>query len=173
MRVMAIYRQRSWKLECRIGYNAVVWQRFRILGRVQVFILSSVCAAIIASPFALASMGRYGRPFLGWPHEFDPLINFGLGFVSVLPLLLAYYHLGRLGALLSLAVSALMYYATLLCAAFLFVFLGALVFDAVAYMCFCLLLSTLVFTVHTKLFNSRAIREAQRSLSLIRDPQIP
>ncbi len=119
-------------------------------------------------------MGRYGRAFLGWPHEFDPLINFGLGFASVLPLLLAYYHLGRLGALLSLAVSALMYYATGFCAAFLFVFLyDALVFDAVVYVCFCLLLSTLVFTVHTKFFNSRAIRDAQRSLCLIRYPQIP
>ncbi len=119
-------------------------------------------------------MGRYGTPFLGWPHEFDPLIDFGLGFVSALPLLLAYYHLGRLGALLSLAVSALMYYATLLCAGFLFLFLyDEWVFDAIVYVCFCLLLSTLVFTVHTKFFNSRAIREAQRSLSLIRDPQTP
>ena len=64
MSVIAMFRQPSSELECGVGYNAAVWQKFHILSRVQVFVVSSVCAAVIASPFALASMGRYGRPFL-------------------------------------------------------------------------------------------------------------
>jgi hypothetical protein len=159
--------------ECRLGYNPIVWQKFHILGRVQVFVVSSVCAAVISSPLALASMGRYGRPFLGWPHEFDPLINFGLVFVSALPVFLGYYHLGRIGALLTVAVSAVMYFAARLCASLLFVFFyQALVFDAIAYLSTCLLLSMPVFAAHMKSSDSRAIRDAQRSLRLVRDTQI-
>jgi hypothetical protein len=151
-----------------------MWQRLHTLGRVQVFVVSSVCAAIIASPFALASMGRYGTRFLGWPHEVDPLINFGLAFVSILPLFLGYYHLGQMGVLVSLVASVVMYFAAAFCASLLFVFFyQALLFDAAAYAFFCLLLSALIFTLHTKLFNSNAIRDAQRSLRLIRDPQLP
>ena len=120
-------------------------------------------------------MGRYGTPFLSWPHEFDPLINFGLVFVTILPLSLGYYHLGRLGALVALAASALMYFASVLCASFLFAlyFFHAFVFDTIAYVCFCLLLTALVFRLHTKFFDSRHIRDAQRLLRLIRSPQIP
>ena len=66
-----------------------------------------------------------------------------------------------------------MYFAIRLGASLLFVFYHALVFDAVAYVSTCLLLSMLVFGAHVKSSNSRAIRDAQRSLRLIRDPQIP
>jgi glucose-6-phosphate-specific signal transduction histidine kinase len=110
---------------------------------------------------------------LGWPHEFDPLINFGLVFVSVLPVFLGYYHLGWRGAFLTFPVSAVMYFAAKLCASLLFVFFyHALLFDAVAYVSTCLLLSMLVFAAHRKSSNSSALRDAQRSLRLICDPQI-
>jgi cation transport ATPase len=60
---MAMLRQLSSQLECRVGYNPVMWQKFHILSRAQVFVVSSVCAVVIAVPFALASLYRYGLRF--------------------------------------------------------------------------------------------------------------
>jgi hypothetical protein len=103
-------------------------------------------------------MGRYGTPFLGWPHQFDPLVNFCSVSLSVLPVFLGYYHLGRVGGLLSLPISAGTWYASFLCA--LFVLQGQ---PAVA--------GLLVFAMHVKAADSPAIQRAQRSLRLIRYPQ--
>jgi len=96
-----------------------VWRKFHILSRVQVFVVSCVCAAVIAVPFAIASISHDETALfrdLFWPHQFNPLINYGAIFMSVLPLLLGYYQLGRLGALLSLAVSVVAFCVMALCA---------------------------------------------------------
>ena len=87
--------------------------------------MSSVCAVVIAVPLALASIPSDGAPmydFLAPPHQFDPVITLGSVFVSVLPVFLGYYHLGRLGALLSLAISAVTCFAVRLCAFLVFAF---------------------------------------------------
>jgi len=156
-----------------------VWQQFRILNRAQVFVLATVCAAVIALGVALASIpadGTSWNRFLGPSRQLDPFINFGLAFVSVLPVSLGYYHLARLGALLSIAVSAVMCFTTQVCAGFIFVFQlagNSVVLQKVTYAGVWLLLSMLVLWVHMKLSNSPAVREAQRALRLIHDSQVP
>lgn len=162
-----------------LAYNAGVWQKYHILSPVQVFVLSSVCAVLIAAPLALASIPSDGtsmQRFLGPPRQFDPLINFGSVFVSVLPVFLSYYHLGRLGALLGLAISAVTYFGIRVCAVFIFAFelVGhSVAFEAVAYVGVCLLVSMLLFAAHMKASNSPAIRDAQRLLHLVPHLQTP
>src|SRR6202043_1923183 len=102
-----------------------MWQRFHILSRKQVFLVASVCAVVIALVIALSSIpsdGTSWNRFLGPSRQFDPFINFGSAFVSVLPVFLGYYHMARLGALLGVAVSVAMCFATQVCAFFLFEF---------------------------------------------------
>jgi|ERR1017187_8416346 hypothetical protein len=153
-----------------------MWQKFHILSRAQVFVLTSVCAAVIAFAVALASIpadGTSWNRFLGPSRQFDPFINFGSAFVSVLPVLLGYYHLARLGALLGCAVSAVMCFATQVCAGFLFGFelVGhSVALQEVTYVVVWLLLSMLVLWVHMKASSSPAIRDAQR-LRRLADPQ--
>lgn len=108
--------------------------------------------------------------FLGPSREFDPLINFGLALVSVLPLFLGYYHLGRLGAILGFGVAAVICYATGICAWFVFAFklVGqSLVVEVVTYIGVCLVFSMLLFAVHMRASNSRSIQNAQRLLHLV------
>jgi hypothetical protein len=151
---------------------SVVWQEFHVLNRAQVFVVTSVCAAVIAVAVALASIpadGTSWNRFLGPSRQLDPLINFGLVLVSVIPVFLGYYHLSRIGAFLGLVISAFTIYLTALCAMFIFTFqlVGrSEVLGASAYIGFCLLLSTLFFAIHMKVSKSRAIRNAQRSLRL-------
>src|SRR5579863_10232469 len=100
---------------------AVVWQKFHILSRAQVFLVATVCAVAIALAIALASIPAdevsWNR-FLGPSRQFDPFINFGSAFVSVLPVFLGYYHLARLGA--GVAISALTCFTTQVCAVLIF-----------------------------------------------------
>jgi hypothetical protein len=146
----------------------VVWQKFHILSRVQVFVVASACAAVIALAVALVSIPADGTSwgrFLGPSREFDPFINYGSAFVSVLPVLLGYYHLARIGALLGLAISAVMCFVTHVCAAFVFgvgLVGHSVPLQEVTYVGIWLLLSVLVFTLHMKASNSQAVREAQR-----------
>lgn len=157
---------------------AVVWQKFHILRRTQVFAVASVCAAVIALAIALASIpadGTSWNRFLGPSRELDPFINFGSAFVAVLPVFLGYYHLARLGALLGLFVSALASFLTQVCASLVFVFrvVGpSIVLQEATYVGLWLLLSLLVLWVHIKASNSGAIRYAQRLLHLVPHPQI-
>jgi energy-converting hydrogenase Eha subunit A len=154
-----------------------VWQKFHILSRAQVFVVATVCGIVIALAVALASIptdGTSWHRFLGPSRQLDPLINFGLAFVSVLPVFLGYYHLSRIGAFLGLAVSAVTIYVTALCAMFLFTFQmfgRSEMLEAVAYVGFCLLLSALFLAFHMRASHSRAIRNAQRSLRLLHPPQ--
>jgi hypothetical protein len=122
--VGAILRQ-PFRKQVPNRYNAAVWQKFHILSRAQVFVLAGLCAVVIALAVALASIptdGTSWNRFLGFSRQFDPFINFGSAFVTVLPLLLGYYHLARLGALVGLAVSAAMFWATQVSAFFVFAF---------------------------------------------------
>jgi hypothetical protein len=156
-----------------VGYNATVWQRFHILSRVQVFVVSALCAVVLAIAVALASIPTDGtsmQRFLGPSREFDPLINFGLALVSVLPVFLGYYHLGRLGVLLGFGIAAVVCFATGICAWFVFAFKPggpSAVVEAGTYIGVCVLFSILLFAVHMKASNSRTIQNAQRLLHLL------
>lgn len=157
-----------------VAIIAVVWQKLRILSRAQVFVLASVCAAVIALAVALASIpadGTSWNRFLGPSRQLDPFINFGSAFVSVLAIFLGYYHLARLGALWGIAVSAVLYFTTQVCAGFVFIFQlvgNSVVLQKVTYLGVWLLLSMLILWVHMRLSDSPAVRDAQRSLRLIR-----
>jgi hypothetical protein len=172
MSVMAIFRQLSnGRVVIRaLAIMSVVWQKLHVLTRAQVFVVASVCAVVIAVAVALASIPADGiswNRFLGPSRQLDPLINFGLVLVSVIPVFLGYYHLSRIGAFLGLVISALMVYLTALFAMFIFTFqlVGrSEVLEASAYIGFCLLLSTLFFAIHMKVSKSRTIQNAQRSL---------
>jgi len=126
-----------------------VWQKFHILSRWQVFALASACALVMAVAVALSSIPAdeisWNR-FLGPSRQFDPFRNFGSAFVSVLPVFLGYYHLARLGALLGIAISAAMCFATQGCAFLVFAFqlVGhSAVLQGVTYVVVWLLLSML------------------------------
>jgi hypothetical protein len=149
-----------------------MWQKFHILSRGQVFVIASVGAVVIALAVALASVpadGTSWNRFLGPSRQLDPFINFGSAFVSVLPLFLGYYHLARLGTLLGVVASALMLFATQLCAGFLFIFqvVGhSVVFQEITYVAVWLVLSMLILWVHLKASDSHAVRDVQRLLHL-------
>jgi hypothetical protein len=149
-----------------------VWQKFHILSRAQVFVVASMCAAVIALAVALASIpadGTSWNRFLGPSRQLDPFINFGSAFVSVLPILLGYYHLARLGAFLGVAISALTCYTTQVAAGFIFVFqvVGrSVVLQEATYISVWMLLALLLLWSHIKASYSEAIRDAQRSLHL-------
>jgi energy-converting hydrogenase Eha subunit A len=150
----------------------VVWQKLHILSRAQVFVVASMCAVVIALAVALASIpadGTSWNRFLGPSRQHDPFINFGSAFVSVLPILLGYYHLARLGAFLGVAISALTCYATQVSAGFIFVFqvVGrSLMLQEATYVGVWMLLAMFLLWAHIKTSNSEAIRDAQRSLHL-------
>ena len=151
---------------------ALVWQKFHILTRAQVLVLACVCAVVIALAVALASIPADGvswNRFLGPSRQLDPFINFGSAFVSVLPVFLGYYHLARLGALLGVAISAVTYFTTQLCAGFIFVFqlVGrSMVLQEATYVGVWMLITVLVLWMHVKASNSPAVRDAQRLLHL-------
>ena len=147
-----------------------MWQRFHILSRGQVFLVASLSAVVIALAIALASIPADGvswNRFLGPSRQFDPFINFGSAFVSVLPVFLGYYHLARLGAFLGVAISALTCFTTQVCAVLIFGFQisgRSLMLQGVAYLAICALLSAILLWSHIKASNSPAVREAQRLL---------
>jgi hypothetical protein len=124
----------------------------------QVFVIASVGAAVIALAVALASApsdGTSWNRFLGPSRQLDPFINFGSAFVLVLPLFLGYYHLARLGTLLGVTVSAVMLFATQLCAGFLFVFQvvgNSVLVQEITYVAVWLALSMLILWVHLQAF---------------------
>ena len=161
------------------GYNGGVWQKFHILSRAQVFIVAALCAFVIALAVGLASIPADGISwyrFLGPSRQFDPFMNFGSTFVSVFPILLGYYHLARIGALVGLAVSLAMYWATQVCALFVFAFqlVGrAVVLQEATYVMILLLLTIAILWVHVKASNSRTILDAQRSLHLTPQAHMP
>ena len=125
----------------------------------------AVAVALSSIPAAGISWNR----FLGPSRQFDPFINFGSAFVSVLPVFLGYYHLARLGPLLGIATPAAMCFATQGCAFLVFAFqlVGhSAVLQGVTYVVVWLLLSMLVLWIHKKASTSTAIRNAQHSLHL-------
>jgi len=151
---------------------AVVWQRFHVLNRSQVFVVAAASALPIALAIALASIPAdgvsWGR-FLGPSRQLDPFINFGSAFISVLPVLLGYYHLARIGALMGIAISAFACFTTQVCAEFIFglqVVGRSTVVQEATYVGVWLLLGIVLLWAHIRASNSDAVRDTQRSLRL-------
>jgi amino acid permease len=145
-----------------------MWRSFHILTDAQAFLVSSIFSALIAASFAVRSGLQHRGGSLAdlwWPQQFDPLVSFGAVFVFVLPVVLAYYHFGRLGVILAAAASAIAYCGMHLFALYLFV-IGA-VFGAVAYPTICLLLYLSLFLLHRTAAASPRVAGLQRSLGLV------
>jgi ABC-type methionine transport system permease subunit len=130
-----------------------------------------VCAAVLAAAVSIATKTHnegaaiFVLHDLFWPDQFSPLIMFVSVFLSLLPVLLAYYHLGRLGAMLCLCVSVIMWYAMIVCAVLAFV-TGGVWLGAVAYGAACSLFYLLVLRFHMRAAASHAVQDAQRALHL-------
>src|SRR5260221_2335916 len=101
-----------------------------------------------------------------WPLKLGPLIIFSSVFLALLPLLLAYYNLGRLGAMLCPFLSFVMLYALTVCAIFIFQYLSPWL-AVVGYSGACLLLYLLVLRLHMKAAISHRIQDIQRALRLV------
>jgi hypothetical protein len=155
------------------GYNTAVWRKLHILSRTQVFVVSSLSTAVITIPIAVASISHDETAILRdlfWPHQLAPLIIFSSVFLALLPLLLAYYNLGRLGAMLCPFVSFVMLYGLSVCAIFIFQYLSPWL-AVVAYLGACVLLYLLVLRLHMKAATSHTVQDAQNALRLVRhDP---
>jgi hypothetical protein len=145
-----------------------VWQKFHLLNRTQVLVVSAVSSAILALSVALASVPEPGTSmnrFLGPPRQFDPWINLGLAFVVLLPIFLGYYHRGWAGAVVSLAASAVSYCVAGVTAALVFTFEmtgRSVVVEGIVYGGVCLLLTILVLAAHIKISFLPSGRKAQR-----------
>jgi hypothetical protein len=90
----------------RLATISSVWRRLHVLNPVQGLVLASVSAAIIALPLALQSVPRNDTALLRnffWPDILNPYITFSFVFLGIVPALLGYYNLGRLGFLLSVS----------------------------------------------------------------------
>jgi hypothetical protein len=154
------------------GYNPAVWQTIHILGRVQVFVVSMISAVAIAVPLAIMSVPSDGTPlqrFLGPSPQFDPLLNFGWVFLSLLTAFTGYYHLGWRGALRCVAASPVTYYLFYYCALLIsgFEVVGhSWMIQTVTFLGAVLAGTVFIFVAHMKASNSPGIRNEQRALRL-------
>jgi hypothetical protein len=153
-----------------------VWQKFHLLNRTQVLVVSAVSSAILALSVALASVPEPGTSmnrFFGPPRQFDPWINLGLAFVVLLPILLGYYHRGWAGAVLSLGASVVSFYVAGVTAALVFTFdvVGrSVVVEGIVYGGICLLLTLFVFAAHIRLSRSPSVGKANPGMRRTEDP---
>lgn len=157
-----------------IGYNSTVWRRFHILSPVQSLVLASVSAALIALPLAVQSVSRDQTVLirnLFWPDALNPYVTFSLIFIGLVPAMLGYYHLGRLGFLLNVAAGFALAWMIALCGILSFVYLGhhlgSVWLSAVAYAACVVLVYLLVAWLHLRAATSPSVRDAQRKLHLL------
>lgn len=145
-----------------------VWRAIHLLRPVPSFIVASASSAIFALPFALISAAHDETVTfrdLFWPHQFNPFLTFVLVFLMLLPVLLAYYHLGRVGVMVSIAGSLATGVVMALSALLLTsrpVWLGAFAYVGIGLVVYLFLLFA-----HMKAAKSRSIADAQRILRLV------
>ena len=92
-----------------------MWKRFHLLSPGQVFFLACLSALLVAVSVAIVSIppdGTSMNRFLAPSREFDPLVNSGPAFITVLAVLIGYYHRRSLGALIGIAVSGISFLLT-------------------------------------------------------------
>jgi hypothetical protein len=147
---------------------ATMWRSIRVLGPVQSFVLASTSAAVIAIPLTIWSISHESGLLrdLFWPHELAPYIEFSLLLLGLMPILLGYFHLGRLGALVALAVGFGITWLMSVCGVMCFVYLGRKWLSSVAYAFCVVLLYSLLFWLHLRAIRSLSIRDAQQKMRL-------
>jgi hypothetical protein len=151
-----------------------VWRRLHILSPVQSLVLASVSAASIALPPAVQSVSRDQTALLRnlfWPDTLNPYVTFSLVFIGVVPALLGYYHLGRLGFVLNVAagfaLAWMMAVCGILCFAYLGHHFGSVLLCTVAYAACIVIVYLLIARLHLRAATSPSVRDAQRRLHLL------
>jgi hypothetical protein len=157
-----------------IAIISTVWRRLHILSPVQSLVLASVSAASIALPLAVQSVSRDQTALvrnLFWPDTLNPYVTFSLVFIGVVPALLGYYHLGRLGFVLNVAAGFALAWVMAVCGILCFVYLGhhfgSVWLSAVTYAACVVLVYLLIARLHLRAATSPSVRDAQRRLLLI------
>ena len=140
----------------------------------QSLVLASVSAASIALPLAVQSVSRDQTALfrnLVWPDTLNPYVTFSLVFIGVVPSLLGYYHLGRLGFLLSVAAGFALAWIMAVCGILCFVYLGhhfgSVWLSTVAYAACVAMVYLLIARLHLRAATSPSVRDAQRKLHLL------
>jgi hypothetical protein len=106
-----------------------MWRRLHVLSPVQSLVVASVSAATIALPLAAQLVSRNERALLRslfWPDTINPYMTFSFVFIGVVPTLLGYYHLGRLGLLLNIGAGFALAWIMAVCGMLCFAFVGHL-----------------------------------------------
>ncbi len=162
----------------RFATISFVWRRLHVLNPVQCLVLASISAATIALPLALQPVPRTALlRNLFWPDVLNPYLTFSFVFIGILPALLGYYNLGRLGLLLSVvpgfAFAWVVTVSGLLCMIYAEHRFGSVWLGTVAFG-ICVLLAYVVITrLHLGAAKSRSVNDAQRKLRLIPTSQSP
>jgi hypothetical protein len=153
---------------------SAVWRRLHVLSPVQSLVLASVSAASIALPLAVQSVSRDQTALvrnLFWPETLNLYVTFSVFFIGVVPALLGYYHLGRLGFLLNVAagfaLAWIMAVCGILCFAYIGHHFGSVLLSTVAYAACVALVYLLIARLHLRAATSRSVRDAQRRLHLL------
>lgn len=151
-----------------------MWRRLHVLSPVQSFVLATICAAFIALPITIQSVSHDDTALLRdlfWPHQLNPYVSFSVFFLGVLPALLGYFHLGRLGLLLSIAAGLVLMWLTavfgILCFVALGHYSGSVRVSVFAYAAGAVLLYLMVAWLHLRASTAVFIRDAQRKLRLL------
>jgi dipeptide/tripeptide permease len=156
-----------------------MWRRLHVLGPVQSLVLASVSAASIALPLAAQSVSRDQTalvPNLFWPDTINPYVTFSLIFIGVMPALIGYYHLGRLGFALNVAAGFALAWIMAVCGILCFVVghhFGSVWVSTVAYAACMVLAYLLIARLHLGAAESSSVRDAQRTLHLLPPTERP
>lgn len=158
----------------KASYNSRVWRRFHLLSPMQSFVVGSLASAIFALPFAVRSISHDDTAWLRdllWPHQLHPYVTFSLVFIGVLPALLGYFHLGRLGLLLNTAAGFIVMWLMAVFGILCFVSVGhyfdRVIVSAFAYFAGAVLLYLFMGWLHFRAATASSIREVQRKLRLL------
>jgi len=151
-----------------------MWRRIQILSPIQSLIVASLSAASIAIPLALLAIPHDETAFvrnLFWPYTLTPYITFAIVFIGVLPALLGYYHLGRLGFGLNVAAGFALIWVMAVCGMLCFVvvghYFGSILLSAVTFAACIALAYVFIARLHLKVARSASVRDAQRKLHLL------
>ena len=151
----------------------IMWRRVHVLSPMQSLVMASVCAAFISTALTILLVSREQTAFriIIWPEALDPYITFSVVLIGVISPLLGYYHLGRLGFLLTVAsgfaITWLMAVCAVLCFAYVGYNLGHVWLSFGTYSgCIALTYSLLVW-LHLWVSNSPTLHAAQQKLRLL------
>jgi hypothetical protein len=151
-----------------------VWRRLHVLSPVQSLVLASVSAALVALPLAGQLVSRDQTALvrvLFWPDTLNPYLTFSLVFIGVVPALLGYYHLGRLGFLLNVAagfaLAWIMAVSWILCFVYVGHHFGSVWLSTIAYASCVVLVYLLIARLHLRAATSPSVRDAQRMPRLL------